>query len=86
MRDEFLNGEIFYSLKEAQALIENWRKEYNHFIPHSSLGYRAPVPLAILPSYDNDGTSRAYTIGVEAKMGADQMPNFYLDWLPKEES
>lgn len=52
MRDEFLNGEIFCTLKEAQVLIENWRKEYNHFRPHSSLGYRVPVPLAILPSYE----------------------------------
>jgi transposase InsO family protein len=29
MRDELLNREIFYSLKEAQILIEIWRKEYN---------------------------------------------------------
>ena len=28
-RDEFLNGEIFYSLKEAQILIERWRQHYN---------------------------------------------------------
>lgn len=27
--DEFLNGEIFYSLREAQILIEQWRKHYN---------------------------------------------------------
>ncbi len=44
MRDELLNGEIFYSLKEAQVLIEMWRKEYNTIRPHSSLGYRPPVP------------------------------------------
>ena len=29
MRDECLNGEIFYSLKEAQIVIEKWRVEYN---------------------------------------------------------
>ena len=51
MRDELLNGEIFYTLKEAQILIEMWRKEYNTIRPHSSLGYRPPVPeTVILPS------------------------------------
>ena len=49
MRDEFLNGEIFYSLKEAQILIERWRIEYNTRRPHSALGYRPPAPQAILP-------------------------------------
>jgi transposase InsO family protein len=38
LRDELLNGEIFYTLKEAQVLIEQWRQEYNTFRPHSSLG------------------------------------------------
>lgn len=47
-RDELLNGEIFYSLKEAQVLIERWRFEYNTFRPHSSLGYRPPAPEAWL--------------------------------------
>ena len=46
LRDECLNGEIFYSLKEAQVVIEQWRKFYNTVRPHSSLGYRAPAPLA----------------------------------------
>jgi len=49
LRDELLNGEIFYSLKEAQVIIENWRVEYNTFRPHSSLGYRPPAPEAVLP-------------------------------------
>ena len=38
LRDECLNGEIFYSLKEAQIVIENWRKEYNTVRPHAALG------------------------------------------------
>jgi putative transposase len=46
LRDEFLNGEIFYSLKEVQVLAERWRIHYNTVRPHSSLGYRPPVPLA----------------------------------------
>lgn len=44
LRDELLNGEIFYSLREAQIVIENWRREYNTFRPHSSLGYLPPAP------------------------------------------
>lgn len=46
LRDEFLNGEIFYSLKEAQILTERWRQEYNTQRPHSALGYRPPAPVA----------------------------------------
>ena len=46
LRDECLNGEIFYSLKEAQVLIEQWRVEYNTQRPHSALGYRPPAPVA----------------------------------------
>ena len=52
LRDELLNGEIFYTLNEAKVILESWRKEYNHVRPHSSLGYRVPVPLATLPSYE----------------------------------
>ena len=48
MRDELLAREIFYSLKEAQILIEMWRREYNTIRPHSSLGYRPPAPEAIV--------------------------------------
>ena len=49
LRDELLNGEIFYSLKEVQILTERWRREYNTIRPHSSLGYRPPVSEAIMP-------------------------------------
>ena len=44
LRDELLNGEIFYTLWEAQVLIERWRREYNQVRPHSALGYRPPAP------------------------------------------
>ncbi len=48
-RDELLNGEIFYSLREAQILIEQWRRHYNTKRPHSALGYRPPAPETIIP-------------------------------------
>ncbi|UCF05922.1 MAG: transposase, partial [bacterium] len=50
LRDELLNMEIFYTLREAKVLVEHWRKEYNRIRPHSSLGYRPPAPEAIKPS------------------------------------
>ena len=49
LRDELLNGEIFYTLKEAQVLIERWRHHYNTIRPHSSLGYRPPAPRTWQP-------------------------------------
>ncbi len=49
LRDELLNCELFYNLKDAKVLIENWRKEYNTVRPHSSLDYRPPAPEAIQP-------------------------------------
>jgi DNA helicase TIP49 (TBP-interacting protein) len=44
-----LFGEIFYSLKEAQVVIERWRVEYNTRRPHSALGYRPPAPEVFRP-------------------------------------
>lgn len=45
-RDELLNGEIFDTLLEARVLTERWRREYNRYRPHSSLGYKPPAPEA----------------------------------------
>src|SRR5580692_6108720 len=49
LRDECLNGEIFYSLKEARIVIEKRRVEYNTKRPHSALGYKPPAPAACSP-------------------------------------
>ena len=50
LRDEFLNGEIFYTLPEAVILVEQWRRLYNTVRPHSASGGRPPAPEAIKPS------------------------------------
>src|SRR5450755_3699974 len=55
LRAEFLNGEIFYSRKWSQILMERWRVEYNPERPHSALGYRPPAPQAILPKQPGHG-------------------------------
>ena len=47
-RTELLNGDLFYTLKEAQVVSEQWRKHYNQVRPHSALGYRPPAPEARL--------------------------------------
>ena len=49
LRDELLDRELFYTLHEAQVLIERWRVHYNTKRPHSSLGYKPPAPQTILP-------------------------------------
>lgn len=50
LRDELLNGEIFYSLREAQIVIESWRRHYNAVRPHASLGYKPPAPEVFVPA------------------------------------
>jgi putative transposase len=50
-RDELLDGEIFYSLKEAQVIIESWRRHYNTVRPHGSIGYKPPAPEVFVPAF-----------------------------------
>lgn len=59
LRDECLNGEIFYSLREAQIVIEKWQVEYNAQRPHSALGYRPPAPGGVRAA--NGGSPVAYS-------------------------
>jgi transposase InsO family protein len=63
LRDECLNGEVFYSLREAQIVIENWRVEYNTLRPHFALGYRPPAPLAI-----DQGKTGLWTVRMQYKI------------------
>jgi putative transposase len=51
LRDELLNGEIFYTLREAQIIIESWRRHYNAIRPHASLGYKPPAPEVFVPAF-----------------------------------
>lgn len=61
LRDELLNGEIFYTLTEAKTLIENWRCHYNEVRPHSSLDYQPPAPKAVISQVDAQ-TSQAFNL------------------------
>ncbi len=50
-RDELLDGEIFYSLREAQVIIESWQRHFNTIRPHGSIGYRPPAPEVFVPTF-----------------------------------
>ena len=45
--------EVFYTLKEAQIIIEQWKGHYNTMRPPSALEYRPPAPETIVPVDDN---------------------------------
>ena len=51
LRDELLDGEIFYTLREAEVVIESWRRHYNAVRPHASLGFRPPAPEVVVPAF-----------------------------------
>ena len=51
LRDELLDREIFTTLLEAKVLLENYRRDYNEFRPHSAVGYRPPAPVSVKPDY-----------------------------------
>jgi transposase InsO family protein len=48
-RDECLNAELFWNQKEAQVIVEDWRRQYNQFRPHSALGYLTPAEAVRCP-------------------------------------
>ena len=64
LRDEVLNIEVFYNLKEAQIIIERRRQEYNMIRPHSSMNYKPPAPearLPLVPGPDKESTIQILT-------------------------
>ena len=61
LRDQLLNGELFYTLKEAKAVLEQWRWHYNHVRPHSSLRYKPPAPEATLPRGPSSDSLRLHS-------------------------
>jgi putative transposase len=87
LRDELLNGEIFYSLKEARVVIEQWRKHYNTIRPHSSLGYRpttCTTDIQLVPGTSRSGSTDAivspcrwYKISVRPLPGAITVSSYW---------
>ena len=46
LRDELLDGELFLHIDEVRYVVDRWRMDYNHYRPHSSLGYMSPAAFA----------------------------------------
>jgi len=67
LRDELLDGEIFYSLREAEIVIESWRCHYNIKRPHSALGYRPPAPEVVQRPTSPPGAASPATPAVGIK-------------------
>ena len=63
LRDELLNRELFYSVRETKVLAEDWRLDYNHHRPHSSLDYKTPAQFAAtcIPSVSAAPRPQEYT-------------------------
>ena len=79
LRDELLNGEVFYTLKEAQIIIEQWRKHYNTKRPHSALGYGPQAPQSIVTMDERAVVYLAFNM--DQSRGADQ-PWFLVQLKP----
>jgi hypothetical protein len=64
LRDELLNGEIFYTLREAQIVVESWRSHYTAVRPHASLGYKpAHMPRSATNHMHQRSSCRHYPRG-----------------------
>ena len=68
LRAELLNGEIFYNMKEASIVIEQWRQHYNTIRPHSALGYRPPAPESIVPP---SGSAKSATLRCPTRLAGE---------------
>jgi transposase InsO family protein len=64
LRDELLNGEVFYNLKETKVMLKNYRNEYNQIRPHSSLNYNPPAPEVNIFNF------KLPTMNLDQKLGA----------------
>jgi len=62
LRDELLNGELFYTELEARVIVEKWRRHYNEIRPHSALGWRPPAPVALIPCAPPDNGLRSQNL------------------------
>lgn len=69
LRDELLAREIFYTLPEAQVLVERWRVAYNTVRPRSALGYRPPAPAAMVLAPVQPGSATLRRTGQEPPGG-----------------
>src|SRR4051812_5669455 len=80
LRDELLDGEIFYSLREAQIVIESWRRRFNTTRPHGTLCYRPPAPEVSVPAFAAWPAALARPAS-PAKLPVAPRPTM-MEWMP----
>ena len=87
LRDELLNGELFLSLAEARYVLDQWRLDYNHRRPHSSLNWQTPAAYAgsLTETDSATGTFPAAPLAVPA-VGATPLPARGLPRTPKPQA
>ena len=73
LREECLNGEIFYSLKEARIVIEQWRQQYNRVRPHAALGYR-PQRRGLYPTLEPGSKASSDNVICLTSLGTKSRP------------
>ena len=70
LRDEPLDGEIFFTLAEAKIVVESWRRHCTTKRPHASLGNKPPAPEVFIPVRAGSATVNAPTFHSDPPMGA----------------
>jgi transposase InsO family protein len=58
LRREVLNAEWFATTRQAQTVIDQWLRQYNHIRPHYALGMRPPVPEMLFEKQYISGTAQ----------------------------
>jgi putative transposase len=66
LRDELFDGEIFYTWREAQIIIESWRRHFSTIRPHASLGYKPPASPQVFVSV----TSQFWPLASSVEQGS----------------
>ena len=58
LRREVLNAERFATTRQAQTVINQWLRQYNHVRPYHAVGMRPPVPGTLLENRPLSGTEQ----------------------------
>lgn len=77
LRDEFLAAEVFESLMAARKLTADWREDYNHHRPHSSLAYQTPAEFAHALCCFRSEARFGYASSNFSAPGAAALPSLY---------
>ena len=74
LRDSLLNEELFFSLPEARYVLDEWKPDYNHRRPHSSLDWKTPAAFAATLNDPAAGVVRAASRAAPPRVGAAALP------------